>query len=180
MSKQIRSPFIKAADYPEPLIAAMTAVMPFPKTYRQPKEKFVRGFCTSVSQDLGGKHRLLTELPHMAPFQLELLIRVWREEEEKFTLLFANNWGDGVVLVSRSWLSNSLLATHLGARWSPRMEAFAMRNFVRNHYARKGRRALLKAALVKTRSAQAEHVFGRALMSDSGASPGETEGPFRI
>lgn len=180
MSKQIRSPFIKAADYPKPIIAAMTAVMPFPKTYRQSKETFVRAFCASVCLNLSEKHRLLTELPRMAQFQLEMLSGEWREEEEKFNVLLSNKWGDGVVLVARSWLSNSLLATHLGARWNPRMEASAMRDFVLSYYARKGRRTLLKAALAKKQSSLAEHVFGRALASSNGCSPGETDGAFRI
>lgn len=180
MSKQIRSPLIKSADYPQPLINAISAVALFPKGYPQPKDTFLRGLCASVSLNLAEKHRVLTELPRMAHFQLSMLCRVWSEEEMKSQSQLAENWGDGVILVARSWINNSLLATHLGARWNSRMEASAMQNYVHSHYARNGRRALLKAALAKTRSAQAEHVFGRALISCSGALRSDADESFRI
>lgn len=159
-------PLMPADSYPEPLVRALLSVVQFPEAMESDlaKEMLVRHLCASVALDLGDKHRILVSMPGLSMGQCELLVRTWRGEQDGMAVLFDSNPGEGMSLVARTWLHNSLLATFFGAKWSPATERYAMRCFVTENFAGKKRRIKqLKAAMAATQSASVEHVFGRAL-----------------
>lgn len=159
-------PLMSAYSYPEPLVRALLGVVQFPEAMESDvaKEMLVRHLCASVALDLGDKHRVLASLPGLSLGQCQLLVWTWRDEEKGAANLFASAPGDGVRRSASAWLGNSLLATYLGAKWSPAIERYAMRCFVTENFAGQKRRTKqLAAAVAATQSACVEHVFGRAM-----------------
>ena len=159
-------PLIPANSYPEPLDRALLGVVQFPEAMKcgVAKEMLVRHLCASVALDLGDKHGVLASLPGLSLGQCDLLILTWRDEEKGMANMFASAPGDGVRLTASAWLANSLLATYLGAKWSPAIERCAMRCFVTENFAGKKRRIKqFAAAMAATQSNCVEHVFGCAM-----------------
>ncbi len=159
-------PLMPADSYPEPLIRALLGAVQFPQAMESDtaKEQLLRHLCASVALDLGDKHRVLASLPSLSLGQCELLVRTWRREQDGMAMPFNNNPGEGVSRVASAWLHSSLLASYLGAKWSPATERYAIGSFVAENFAGKKRRIKqLKAAMAASRSASVEHVFGRAL-----------------
>lgn len=103
-------------DWPKTLVQrVLRAARPNPDVFAgTTPEQFIRHLLTSLSLDIGEKYRCIESVPGLRMFQIDSLMKVFTEEQEKFNGLFVEHPEDIIRLNARTVVGAFVLAGFVG------------------------------------------------------------------
>lgn len=124
---------LQPGDWPKTLVQrVLRAARPDPDAFaRITPEQFIRNLLTSLSLDVGEKQRVITSTPDLYIFQVDSLMDVFTDEQQKFTHLFNESPVDIIKLNAQTVVRNFVLAGFIDRPFSPAEQITLTRKMMR-------------------------------------------------
>jgi len=124
---------LQPGDWPRTLVQrVLRAARPDPEVFAGvTPEQYIRNLLTSLSLDVGEKQRVIASTPDLCMFQVDSLMDVWADEQEKFAHLFDEAPVDIIKLNAQTVVQNFALAGFVDRPFSPAEQVMLTRKMMR-------------------------------------------------
>jgi len=125
---------LQTGDWPKPLVQQLLrAAKPDPDVFAGiTPEQFIRHLLTSLSLNIQEKHRVIQSVQELCIFQVDALMDVFIDEQQRFTELFKEAPVDIIKLNAKSLIGNFTLSGFLGRPFSMGEQITLSRKMIRH------------------------------------------------
>ena len=124
---------VQPGDWPKSLVQrVLRAAQPNPDVFAGvTPEQFIRHLLTSLSLDIGDKHRVIKSAPGLSMFQIDALMDVFKDEQKKFARLFDEHPEDIIKVNAQTVVRSFVLANFIDRPFSPSEQIRLTRKMMR-------------------------------------------------